>query len=74
MAKYSNIFTGRVGDNGRITIPKAIIDTFKIKKGDIVTLALLEITKLSDIKVINISASRIDSDAAEYEDIISVEE
>lgn len=68
--KYSNIFSAKVGDNGRITIPKAISDSYRIKRGDIVTFAVLEITKITDIKIVNIASKDIDKNAGDYEEIL----
>ena len=67
--RYSNIFTVRVNEHNRLTIPKAIAKKYNIKQGDVVTVAVLEITKVSDYTTIEVIPKKVDRDAADYDEI-----
>ena len=71
--RYSNVFTVRVNENNRITITKAVAEKFRIKQGDIVTVAILEITKIDDIHVVDIFPKNVDVDAADYDELLEAE-
>ena len=66
--KYSNIFTAKVNDYNRITIPKHLAEKFGIERGDLVTIAILEVNKVGMIEV-TIFPADIDKKAADYEEI-----
>ena len=70
MKKYSNIFTVRVNEHNRLTIPKTIAKKYNIKQGDVVTVAVLEITKVSNYTTMEVIPKKVDENAADYDEII----
>lgn len=60
--KYSGIFSAKVNNYNRITVPKNTVNIFDLRPGDTVTLAILSVVRKGEVIELNDLNENVEDD------------